>query len=608
MVNQVFNVLTEFRFDIAHAVAGSKQLQGEIGKISEAADQAHYSIQRIGMGLVAQTGLGTGGFLGGIWAAIKAADKFEATQRQIANIMLSNKLYEGPNAFKEAMNEASISLEHMREVANKFSLPSGDLVQFSKLVGATLVAHGLDNSRLEKSINLSRGFLKSAPTLGIDPGLAQGQLLDAVMGRANMGDTLFQRISNETQAMKPYQGTAGAKAFNALPAAQRLDVLTKSLTQFGSVTEIVDENAKSLTSQLQRFKDNIVGMFTILRPIGKAIMDPIKKILFELNVYLETKGKQIGEILGRVLGDILKDPEKLFVGIQQMRRLQGDVKKAGNLLAFVGIVHGITAALRFLGVTLNGGLIRTGFAGLMQGLRWLGGFLWTSGAIGLAFRALGFILTRVLWPLTLATILFQGISNGLAKAQVINAKWFAENLVRITAAFENFKNQMRAIFAPISMAIDGLGEIFAFIFRMDFTGGFLLSVFEGLNKVFEVLGRTIVGLLSIVAGVTNAIIGVVFDLSQGHFKAAFKNILPNFQEGMTDLYRQYYKPNNLDMSNQSTAQTKIEIDKIEINNAFKENAEPDRIAFTLKDQLLKAALSPTQSVGRTLQGAGSLGF
>lgn len=145
MVNQVFNVLTEFRFDIAHAVAGSKQLQGEIGKISEAADQAHYSIQRIGMGLVAQTGLGTGGFLGGIWAAIKAADKFEATQRQIANIMLSNKLYEGPNAFKEAMNEASISLEHMREVANKFSLPSGDLVQFSKLVGATLVAHGLDN-------------------------------------------------------------------------------------------------------------------------------------------------------------------------------------------------------------------------------------------------------------------------------------------------------------------------------------------------------------------------------------------------------------------------------------------------------------------------------
>ena len=51
MVNQVFNVLTEFRFDIAHAVAGSKQLQGEIGKISEAADQAHYSIQRIGMAL-----------------------------------------------------------------------------------------------------------------------------------------------------------------------------------------------------------------------------------------------------------------------------------------------------------------------------------------------------------------------------------------------------------------------------------------------------------------------------------------------------------------------------------------------------------------------------
>lgn len=601
--SQVFNVLTEFRFDIAHAVAGSKTLQSEVGKISSAADQAHFAIQRIGMGLVAQTGLGSGGLVGGLYAAVKAADKFEASQRAIANIMLSNNLFTGPDAFTKAMSEAAISMETMRKAANEFSLPADDLLNFSKLVGATLVSHGLDDSRLGKSIQISRGFLKSAPTLGIDPGLAQGQLLDAVMGRANMGDTLFQRLTNETTPMKGFGGTAGAKAFNALEPAKRVKVLTDALMQFGSNSKIVSENAMSLSAQMQRLKDNITGTFSVLRAIGKAILDPLKKILFEINRYMETNGKKIADILGRVLGDVLKNPEKLFVNIQQIRRLQSDVKKAGNLLALIGLIHGLTAALRFFGFTLSGGLIATALRSLMGGLRWLGAFLFNSGALMIVFRGLSFILTKVFAPLLLLTTIFQAISRGMAKAEVINAKWIADNLVRITEAFENFKTQITAIFAPFEMAIEGLSEIFAWIFRLDLTGGIALSAFEGLNKALEVMGRTIVGLLSIVAGFTNAVMGVLFDLKAGNFKAAYKNLIPNFQEGMTDLYRQYYKPPGMvDLSNQQTAQTKIEIDKIEINNAFKENAEPDRIAFTLKEQLMKAALNPTQAAGRSLSG------
>ena len=602
--SQVFNVLTEFRFDIAHAVAGSKTLQSEVGKVSAAADQAHFAIQRIGMGLVAQTGLGSGGLVGGLYAAVKAADKFEQTQRSIANIMLSNKMFSGENAFSESMKEAALAMEDMRKAANEFSLPAEDLVNFSKLIGATLVSHGLDNSRLEKSIKLSRGFLKSAPTLGVDPGLAQGQLLDAVMGRANMGDTLFQRLTNETTPMKGFGGTAGAKAFNALEPAKRLKVLTDAMMQFGSEAKIVSENAMSLSAQMQRLRDNVTGIFSILRPIGKAIMDPLRKMIFEINRYLETNGKKLGEIFGRIFNDILKDPEKLFVNIQQLRRLQNDVKKAGSLLGIISLVHGLTLALRFFGFTLSGGLIATALRTLMGGVAWLGKFLFTSGAVALVFRGLAFIFTKVLAPLALMSMIFQALSRGMAKAQIINAKWIADNMVRIAEAFENFKTQMAAIFAPLTMAIEGLSEIFAWIFRLDFTGGVLLSSFEGLNKIFEILGRTIVGLLSIVAGVTNSIIGMVFDLKEGNFKAAFKNIVPNFQEGMTDLYRQFYKPPGMvDLSNQQTAQTKIEIDKIEINNAFKENAEPDRIAFTLKEQLLKAALNPTQAAGRSLSGA-----
>jgi hypothetical protein len=53
----------------------------------------------------------------------------------------------------------------------------------------------------------------------------------------------------------------------------------------------------------------------------------------------------------------------------------------------------------------------------------------------------------------------------------------------------------------------------------------------------------------------------------------------------------------------AVVQQTTNINKVEIRNDFKEQMEPDRIAFTLKDQLLKAANNPGQAAGRSLQGA-----
>jgi len=603
---QIFNVLTEFRFDIAHAVAGSKELQSTIGDISNAAQQAEYNIKRISMGLVAHAGLGTGGFIGVLYSVINAADKFEQSQRAIANIMMTNNLFTGADAYAKSMNEAGLAMEHINDVANKFSLPADELLNFSKMIGATLVNSGLDNSRLDKSINLSRGFLKSAPVLGIHPQLAQGQLMDAIGshsgGGANMGDTLFRRLTGETEAMKAYSGSAGAKAFNALPQAQRLDVLTKALSQFGSVTEIVTANANSLHSQLERLKGNIIGVFTVLRPIGKAIMDPFRKILLQVNTYLEHEGKKIGQTLGRVLTDILKSPEKLFAQIQQLRGLKQDVKSAGNILALVGLLHGITSALKFMGVTLNGGLLMTGLRAIGSAFSYLFGIIPGMAILSFIFRAFSFLITSVVAPLVLLTTILQGITRGMAQAKIADMKWIAGNMPKFLLFFENMKIQFEAIMSPITLAIEGIAMFVEWLFSFGEGSQFIVDHLNVISTAFELLGRTIVGILSIVSGVTNAIIGLIFDLKAMNFKGALTNLGPNFMEGMTDLYHRFYKPKSMDINDQSTAQTKVEIDKIEINNAFKENAEPDRIAFTMRDQMLKAALNPLQAQGRSLRG------
>jgi hypothetical protein len=600
--SQIFNVLTEFRFDIAHAVAGSKTMQSEIGKISSAADQAHFAIQRISAGLVAQTGLGTGGILGFLYKAVQISDKFYNAQLKLSNIMLSNKMFSGDTGFEQSMVAAEQALTRMSAVSRKFGLDGDTFASMATGIGAALSVKGLDDSTLSKSTDLTRSFMKSAPVLGIDPASYQQNLLDMVMGQGSTGDRMSQRLMAETTAMAPFKGSM--KGFNALEPAKRLEVLTKALDQFSSNAKINEAVVNSLSGQMRMLTNSMTSIFSVFRSIGDAISKPLIKILKAINKYVQDNFEQLSKIVSRVLGDLIKDPEKLFVNIQQLRRLQSDVKKAGNLLALIGLVHSLTAALRYFGFTLGGGLIMTALRSIMGGMRYLGALLFNSGALMVVFRGLAFVATKVLAPLALLTMIFQSISRGMAKAEVINAKWIADNLVRITEAFENFKTQLTAIFAPFEMAIEGLSNIFAWIFRLDFSGGILLSAFEGLNKALEVMGRTIVGLLSIVAGFTNAVIGVLFDLKAGNFKAAYKNLIPNFKEGMTDLYRQYYKPpGSIDMSNQQTAQTKIEIDKIEINNAFKENAEPDRIAFTLKEQLMKAALNPTQSSGRSLSGA-----
>lgn len=608
---QIFNVVTEFRFDIAHAVANSQTLQSEVGKISSAADEAHIALQRVGVGLVAQMGLGSGGFLGAIYTAIKASDKFSQSQRQIANIFLSNKMFDGAFAFEDAMGSASAAMMNMKKAAREFSLPVGDMVSTTKLIGASLISHGLDDSSLSKSTMLSRGFLKSAPTLGVDPGMAQGQLLDAVMGRASMGDTLMQRLFNETDAMKPYapkgggihQAGGGAVAFNTLEASKRVEVLTKALMQFGSNARIVEENARSMSGQLQRLQDNLTGMFSVLKPIGDALMKPIKDILFQINSFLEHDGEKVVKNFSKIIREMFKDPEKLFVNIQQVRRLRGDVSKAGSALMVAGIIHGVTAAMEFLGIQLQGGLLMQGIRYLGAALAWLGGWFVQLGGFALIGRVLMFILQGVLAPLAAWTFFFQIISRAMAKAQVSNAKWLVTNLEKITALFTRLSKAIGDIMDPIILSMEFLSDMVAWIFRLDVSGNVLLYFFQQFVEMIETIGQVVMFVLSVVNGMMSAVIGALFDLANGDFMQIGKNLGKNFTEGFDQMLETRFKRRIDGGDDASTSNKVTNIDKIEINNQFKEQMEPDRIAFILKEQLVKTALNPMQSSGRSLVGS-----
>jgi hypothetical protein len=318
---QVFNVLTEFRFDIGHAVADSRTLQTHVERLSTAADNALTSFQRLSMGIVAQMGLGTGGILGALGAAVKSSDEFTKSQLALSNIMMAN--IGKALSFEDAMMSSASVMEDIRKKASEFSLPAGEMVNMTKLVGANLLNHGMDDTSFKKSIDLSRQFLKSAPILGVDAGLATGQLMDTIGGRANGGDTLYQRLTNETSAMKPFAGNT--QKFNALTPEKRLQTLTAALAQFSSNTKVVEANARTLTAEMRRLAEAIRGPFSVLRPIGDAILGFVLPAFHKLNNFLDNEGRMIAVRFGQMIEGFVSDLPQLIAVFMQMRSLAGDV-------------------------------------------------------------------------------------------------------------------------------------------------------------------------------------------------------------------------------------------------------------------------------------------
>ena len=597
---QVFHVLTEFRFDVASAVANSKVLQAEVQNVSSAASNAISSLQNLGLSVV-KSMMGAGGVVGALGIALKASDKFGMSQRALANIFLSNNMFEGANGFERAMSASAAAMENMRKAANDFSLPVSEMIQFSKLVGASLISHGLDDSSMRKSVDLSRGFLKPAPILGIDPGLAKGQLLDAVMGRANMGDTLFQRLMNETSAMKPYAGTAGAKAFNALEPSKRLDVLTKSLMQFGSNAKVVDANAKSLGQQMQRLSDNFLSAFSVLKPLGDAIIGPIQDLLLQVNQYVETKGKTISQNMGKILGQIFESPERLLLGLLTLKDLQRDVTRAGNILSFIGAFHALNWLLGMAGVSLKA-FVRPGLELVIAALK----TFWSG--LSLAWPAImkfGMFIGRfVLLPLGALIAAFQLLSMAIAKANVYNFKWLAANADLISAIAARVSKAFMMIISPITMAIDGLSDIVSVFFRFDLTGGIILALFDALATAMNGVGIAMVGLMSVISGFVSNIAEIVLMVIERDFSNFRERMNKAYWEGF-DMIWNKYKPFDpmFPEQDQAVSNRITNIGKVEIRNEFKEQMEPDRIAFTLVEQLQKAAMNPTRAAGGAFRGS-----
>jgi len=615
----VFRVLSVFSFETSTAIANANALERSANNLSSAADNALLSFQRLGIGLAAQLGLGQAGILGLLGKAVQASERFNATQLQFANILSANKeAFTGSvDTFNERLLVSQSLLTRISETAEKFALPEGELTEFTKNLSAILAPKGLVGPNFQTALDISRGLLKSAPTLGVSPGLVGGQLLRAIEGAAGTGDPLFRRLVGETAAFSDLRGADSARRFNVLPIQERVERLRDGLLQFGSDADVVSGQISSLSGQFQRIKNILFGLNGILRPIGDAIRGPLIRTLTEIGNRLNTEGRTVARALSAIVEDLLESPRQLIVNLLQLQRLGRDVSATGTLftvgsiLVFANALAALALRIPIVGGALNAilkplGVIGTAVEAVATKL-----FVFTK--VTTIFGQITVFLSRIFVPLAAIFGLFQVFSRAIAIAKVRDAEALPRVLAALAPILEKFRLAVAAIISPITRVIDALADFISPLFSQAFLlESIVIPALTLITDLFEQLGLASVlaqaafqGLVFTILEAGRQIFAAIREFSLEPL--SFSGLGDAFVAGAEDIFdknRRFLSGvAGFDPDIAPVANNVVNIGSVTIKQDFKQQIEPDRIAFTVQEQLLDLARNPTQSVNRSFEGA-----
>jgi len=592
LIGQVFTVLTEFKFEVGAAVLQTDMLTGAVNNLSQSADNAVTSLQYAAASIVASFVGGTGGgILGVFYSAIMAADKFKSSQ-----ISLANTLTQPGETFASAMERAGEAMESIGSVAKTFSLPADSLLQMTKLLGPMLQVHNLAGQNYSKAIGLGRRFLKAAPMLGVDPSLAMGQMQGIVGGHTGMHSTLFQRLTGETKTMAPFMGNS--KSFNQLDTAKRVQLLNRALDEFANNTKAVEAQAHTLNGEMVRLRTNMSGAFSIMREIGEKMIRPVLQVLSGLNQYIEMHGKKISKNLAHMIDPWTSDIRTMVTTLTQIRDLKKDLSNTASLLSATAIVLGLHEVMLLFGISIP--FISAALAKLAGFIHFI---LPTFATLTAEFGALAGTLTfftNFLGLVALLVFYFQLFSRAWQHAKIDAMIEVANRMAEITEVFSNTSG----IIGILVNAFDVLSRWLSVLLRPDKFLGFINLISLGIGIV-DGFNAVLGGFLILFSGFALAFMEMFnqlfkWVLGQGFDKSKIGEAWSFGQQEIADkIFGKVKEPGA-----EGVGKSVVNMD-VKMENHFKEMMEPDRVAFTIKDQLLKASQNRTSGARAKFKPVGA---
>lgn len=594
----VYKVLTEFKFETGSALLNATSLQGAVDNLSKSADNALLSFQSLSSGFAAQLGLFGGGVLGVLSSILNQFNKIEETSIKFGGIIFANRQFlDGITNANDALGLTKNILKDISKDAAKFGLNESSLAQITALTAGTVVKEGVG---IGQARQFARNTLKAAPQLGIDAFEAQGQIQRALLGGASLGDPAFKALVSETTVFKERfkDITKVTKEFNALPLKERFQLLNTGFAQFTSNAELLAAQADTVNAMIMRVKQGLFGLNGVFKPLGDIVSGPVKEALRAFLKFIGGDLKNIIKNLSDILRQTVPSLETMIIRLQEIRDLSKNMKAAGvgalvlQLLPLIGL-------LKYL---KNTGL----FTFVAGGLRAIFGAIGGSGAIwaGLG-RLIGFAISSLkqfLKPFLLLLGIFQILSRAAAIGKIEDAKKlpgimnsFLETTSRLTAGFSIF-------FEGLDKAVTAIATKIAPFFEWSTLLDPVAKAFKELEMWFNSFLATLSGGMTVLGGWIDSIKNMRF----GELLDPNRNI-SMFEFGMNNFLENLFKRSGQSGPDEmSTSGTTIihNGDNI-IRNEFKEQMEPDRIAFTLVDQLQKLAQNPTQARGRAFIPVGA---
>lgn len=511
---KVFEVITEFRFEVGGAVASSRQLQGEVQKISSFADRALDRMGALGTSMLSVAGVRFGGPIAGMVGiantAVNASEKFRNAQLSFANVISANldRFSGDMDTFNKRAQVGAQVVSEIAETSRKFGIPEGPLLGMSKTLSAMLSAKGLSGQNFDVPIDISRNLLKAAPNLGVEPNRVGGQLLRMIEGQASGNDTLFRRLSGETDAMRMFVGQT--EKFNKLNPAERVKKLREALGEFTADTEVLDARLNSLSGQMNRFNSLVQGVDSIFRPLGEAVKKPLINILKQVNDVLQENGRSIVQNFSSAVSGIIRDPENLYTNLRQLSMLKRDLDKTQSIFATAGVAQFTAFAARDAGKGGITGAAGTGMQKLLTRIPLVGGLL------GGFWKTLG-RFAPVIGPLVVG---FGVLSDAMERSH--------NPVLKLSSLFIDFAMAAAAVVGALGVFFK-VGKWFGLIVA---NARFLPFLLGAIATALKVIVLPLIGLLTAVQIVSRAIAKAeVADAK------AMPSLMERFSAGLTKLKR-----------------------------------------------------------------------
>lgn len=608
-MENALKVLTTFRFDVSSAVASAQLLQGQTQALNNTAQGALQSYKSLGMGIAASFGLGAGSIFGSIQKSVIAAEKFNETQGSLANILGQNadRFTTDITSFNKRLVIAESLMLRLGKAASQVGVDQLDMLDVSKQVLSTLLPAGLQGKDFSNIEKITKGFMMTGPMLGVSSGQLQQLLLQAKTGTAQFRGP-FRSLAVRTKAFDVLgkENKDVLKAFNVAPVEQRIEILANALTQFGSDAEYLTKRTKTLTFQFNVLKNNLFGLTSVFRPFGEKLRKLFVELLMQLNQLIEKDGKQLVAVVSSLFDRLIKTPKDLLTTIAQ-------IGTAGSLLNLASTGVQIFALLEILKqIPFTAQYVVPIMANLTGSFKAFfalftskAGFMTMMGALLPAMKVILFKFLPIISVIAGGFIL---LSRALAMAKINELKDLPEELASLGNAFNRLVQALSPLLYVLEPIYSYLVRILAFMLDFGIAVKALAWTLDTLViPVIDFIMRGIVILEAGLRGFFTMFIGFMEQLAnlitgKGF---SFQKFIDDYQNGINDVFdrnKDFLFGSLQDMSKAPVATLTQNIDSVTINQDFKEAQDPDRIAFTVQEALLKIAQNPTQAIGRSFAG------